>query len=117
MESNSYSLRDEITYKVEVPTNGWRLEFDQDYAEILRPIAETLAMLDGNAFFTFENHWRGYLTEADAVFANNGGINGWAGEVSWVRELRMIQEDPTLRDAYDKLQMLLALKRKENGNI
>jgi hypothetical protein len=58
-----------------------------------------------------------YLPEAHAIYHSNGGDTGWASECSWVRDLRMIQEDATLRDAYDKLQVLLALKRKENGNI
>lgn len=106
-----------MAYEVESPTDGWQTEFDEDYAKHLRPIAETLAMLDGNAFFAMGEHWRHYLSDADAVFRNNGGWDGWAGQASWLQEFSMIQKDPTLKDAYDKLQMLLALKRKEDGNI
>lgn len=104
-------------FTVEEPETGWCQEFDANYAELLRPIAETLAMMDGNAFFTFEDHWRNYLPEADAVFCSNGGINGWAGKCSWIQDLALIQKDPTLRDARDKLKVLLALKRKEHGDI
>jgi len=53
---------------------------------MLRPIAETLAMLDGNAFFGIERneagddtHWQQYLPEAWSLFESNGGMKGWAG--------------------------------------
>lgn len=107
----------EVTYKIERPEGGWRRNFTDQERQKLMPIAETLAMLDGNAFFTFENHCDSYLPEADAIYRSNGGDDGWASECSWVRDIRLIREDPVLRDTYDKLQVLLALKRKENGNI
>lgn len=110
--------RAKIVYEIEEPDGGWRRIFDDEYKRQLRPIAETLAMLDGNAFFGIDpDHYEGYLTEADAVYRSNGGNDGWASTVSWIQEWHMIQEDPTLKDAYDKLQILLELKRKENGNI
>ena len=107
-----------IVYEVEEPSGGWRRMFTDEDKRKLRPIAETLAMMDGNAFFGIDrDHYESYLTEADAVYRSNGGDDGWASTASWIQELRMIQEDPTLRDAYDKLQVLLELKRKEDGNI
>lgn len=106
----------EVKYKIERPDGGWRRNFTEEEKKKLLPIAEVLAMLDGNAFFTFDNWCDGYLPEADAVYRSNGGDTGWASECSWVKEIRMIQEDATLKDAYDKLQVLLELKRKENGN-
>lgn len=107
----------EVTYKIERPDGGWKRNFDDAEKQKLLPIAQTLAMMDGNAFFTHDSFAEGYLPEAHAIYESNGGDAGWASECSWVKELRMIQEDATLKDAYDKLQVLLALKRKENGNI
>lgn len=106
----------EVSYKIERPDGGWKRNFDDAEKQKLLPIAETLAMMDGNAFFTFENWCDSYLPEAHALYESNGGDTGWASECSWLRDLRFIQEDATLKDAYDKLQVLLALKRKENGN-
>lgn len=109
--------RAKIVYEIEEPDGGWRRIFDDEHKRQLRPIAETLAMLDGNAFFGIDpDHYESYLTEADAVYRSNGGNDGWASTASWIQEWHMIQEDPTLKDAYDKLQILLELKRKENGN-
>lgn len=107
----------EVSYTVERPEGGWKRNFDDAEKAKLLPIAETLAMLDGNAFFTYDNFASSYLPEAHAIYESNGGDTGWASECSWVRQLREIQEDPVLKDAYDKLQVLIALKRKENGNI
>jgi hypothetical protein len=107
-----------IVYEIEEPDGGWRRIFDDKDKQKLKPIAETLAMLDGNAFFGIDpDHYESYLTEADAVYRNNGGDEGWAFTVSWIQDLKIIQEDPTLKDAYDKLQVLIELKRNKNGNI
>lgn len=111
----------EVTYKIQRPEGGWKRMFNEQERKKLRPMAETLAMLDGNAFFSRscgedDIHYENYLPEAHAVYESNGGDTGWASEASFARDLRMIQEDHTLKDAYDKLQVLLALKRKENGN-
>ena len=97
----------EVTYRVTVPKGGWRRSFDPEYAEKIRPIAETLAMLDGNAF---HHAWQNYLPEADAVYRINGGDDGWAGMCSWVEQYNTIQKDPTLKDLWDKLQAMIVLK-------
>ncbi len=107
----------EANYKIERPEGGWKRNFTEEEKRKLLPIAETLAMLDGNAFFTFDSWCDSYLPEAHAIYESNGGDTGWASECSWVKERRLIEEDPTLKDAYDKLQVLLELKRKEHGNI
>lgn len=111
----------EVTYKVQRPEGGWKRNFTDEDKQKLLPIAETLAMMDGNAFLTNPGVAESYLPEAHAIYESNGGDTGWASECSWIqnlcKNLRMIQEDATLQDAYDKLQVLLALKRKENGNI
>ncbi len=60
----------------------------------LRPVAETLAMLDGNAFFGTtvpgrdgrDREWyEGYLGDAAALVERNGGWNGWPGQASFAR--------------------------------
>ena len=107
----------ETSYKVQRPSGGWKRNFNEQERAKLLPIAETLAMMDGNAFFSIDNVIDGYLPEAHAIYESNGGDTGWASHCSWVHDSRMIQEDITLKDIYDKLQVLLALKRKENGNI
>ena len=96
------------SFTVDRLDGGWRRVFPPDYVTILRPIAETLAMLDGNAFFgpTWES-WINYLPEADAVYRTNGEPE----TLSWLSHYK--HEDPTLQDAWNKYQTLLALKRTE----
>lgn len=74
------------------PNDGFRdlSSFSDDEREKLRPIAETLAMLDGNAFFSMHGeddhgHADQYLPEAYALYQSNGGDDGWAGRASFVR--------------------------------
>ncbi|AGS80898.1 hypothetical protein [Caulobacter phage Cr30] len=63
-------------------------QFSEVEKQYLRPIAETLAMLDGNAFFGIEvegyEHYEQYLHQAFALFTANGGVNGNAGQASFV---------------------------------
>ena len=84
---------------------------------LLRPIAETLAMMDGNAFFGVsiddygEDTWyEGYLPEAYVIFKANGGLKGWASEVSWIKEAN--HENETVKEAYQQWQLLKILARK-----
>lgn len=77
-------------YHVEKPEGGWKKDFTDEEKRKLRPIAETLAMLDGNAFFTVDvgkdREWyESYLPEAHAVYESNGGDSGWAGEASFAK--------------------------------
>ena len=98
----------ELGFRVDRPDGGWRRVFPPDYVEILRPIAETLAMMDGNAFFGKDwRSWINYLPEADAVYRTNNSPN----DVSWLQHYQ--HEDATLQDAWNKYQTLLALKRAE----
>lgn len=74
--------------KILEPKDGWKLDFSEAEKRKLRPIAETLAMLDGNAFFGMtkapEPEWyEAYLPEAHALYEANGGDGGWAGEASF----------------------------------
>ena len=94
-------------------------KFTQNEKNKLRPIAETLAMLDGNAFFGIsvddegEDAWyEAYLSDAWRVYKANGGDKGWASEVSWIKDAN--HENESIRDAYQQWQLLkiLAKKRK-----
>jgi len=117
VEPSNHSAK--MVYEIKEPAGGWRIgtaEYSDEYKQKLRPIAETLALLDGNNISGPVLHYTGYLIEADAVYRNNGGENGWASKTGWIQDLNIIQKDPTLRDVYDKLQILIALKRNENGN-
>lgn len=78
-------------YHIRQPKEGWRSldSFTENERAKLRPIAETLAMLDGNAFFGMgdsERYWADqYLPEAAAIYESNGGDEGWAGDASFAR--------------------------------
>lgn len=104
-----------ISYTVERPDGGWKRLFSDEEKIKLRPIAETLAMLDGNAFFGIGGHdfYEAYLPEAHVVYTSNGGDGGWAGEASWIQHSRKMQEDPTCSELWNKLQVVLELKRQE----
>lgn len=94
--------------------------FTEDEKLMLRPIAETLAMLDGNAFFTMglvdDREWyEQYLSEAWEIWEANGGINGWAGEASWAREHRLRNENRTLKGLHEQYRTALALTGNVDG--
>lgn len=78
-------------YWINKPEGGWRARDSFSEAEKikLRPIAETLAMLDGNAFFSMSHegseHYECYLPEAHALYEANGGDTGWAGLASFAK--------------------------------
>lgn len=100
----------EITYIISEPDTGWCTleQIPVNLKPILRPIAETLAMLDGNAFFSAENEWYAqYLPEAYAVFTDNGGLAGWAGQAHWVTDLN--HENAEVAQAYENWRMLKRL--------
>lgn len=102
-----------ITYKIKVSDEDIAHKFTEDEKNILRPIAETLAMLDGNAFFDMHSDiYKSYLPEARALFNNSGGINGWAGGVSWIRDLK--HETPAVAEAYRQYRVLKELSKGDN---
>ena len=79
-------------YYLQVPDEFHTRIFSDDEKRCLRPIAETLAMLNGNAFFgnelqTNTEWYEQYLPEAAALFFSNGGHSGWLTEVSWLKHL------------------------------
>jgi hypothetical protein len=104
--------QDVIVYTVHVPVNCKR-SFTEPEKIILRPIAETLAMLDGNGFFGkiangpaehYEYYYEYYLPVAWTVFQGNGGMNGWASEASWVKPLT--HESPAVEEAYNNYLLI-----------
>lgn len=99
-----------IKYEIEITQEDIDHKFTDNEKAILRPIAETLAMLDGNAFFDLASDiYESYLPEARAIFNSNGGINGWAGGASWVRDLK--HETPAVEEAYKQYRTLKALSQ------
>ena len=104
-----------ITYEVDLPDNP-RAEFTTEEKALLRPIAETLAMLDGNAFFNLPiedspDWYEQYLPEAWEVWNSSGGLAGWAGLTSWGREQRLRETNPAVMELWDQYQTLLKLMR------
>lgn len=72
-----------IKYEIYVQKNKLKYEFTDEEKQKLRPIAETLAILDGNAFFgtllTNNKEWyEQYLPEAHYLFEYCGGKNPYA---------------------------------------
>jgi hypothetical protein len=93
-------------------------KFTDKEKQILRPIAEVLCLLDGNAFFGIsvdengEDVWyEQYLPEAHVIYNANGGKKGWASELSWIKD--SLHENETVRDAYQNWQLLKILARKK----
>ncbi len=96
-----------------------RTVFTDEEKRYLRPIAETLAMLDGNAFFGAvsinECEWyEMYLPEAWALWSNNGGATGWSGATGWATELTKIKNNPGLQSLRNQMDMLLTLTKDNN---
>jgi hypothetical protein len=103
-----------VVYQISCPESGWPTldQIPSHMKAILRPMAETLAMLDGNAFFGYmaadgSEWYEQYLPEAWAVFQNNGGMEGWAGEASFVYELN--HENTEIAEAYESWRVLKSM--------
>lgn len=87
--------------------------------KMLRPIAETLAMLDGNAFFGMgdrdtQEWYEQYLPEAYTLFEENGGKNGWAGKMYHVSKQKIINENKSAAELDKQLQTVLILLGEED---
>jgi hypothetical protein len=102
-----------IGYQLELRSDATTKVFTDEEKAILRPIAETIAMLDGNAFFTMDTDkgewYEQYLPEAWSLFKANGGLDGWAGEASWIRD--MADTTPIVVEARRNLRVALALSK------
>ena len=97
-------------FSITVPSGGWRRVFPQEYIIEIKPIAETLAVIAGVAIGDYES----FLQEADAVYRL---YMEQPDEFCWIKRNRQMQEDPQCRELWNKLQVLIALKGKENGNV
>jgi hypothetical protein len=94
-------------------------KFTAHEKRILRPIAETIAIMDGNAFFGIQKDDNGkdtwyeqYLVEAWMVASYQNKINGWVNETSWVKD--MVHENPSVEEAYNNWQLLKILSRSNS---
>jgi len=94
-------------YTIIVPNGGWRRVFPQMYIRQIKPIAETLALMNHDSPKAYES----YLQEADAVLRNER-VHG--DMPSWINQYRTMQEDPVMSELWNKLQMLLALKEQND---
>jgi len=95
-----------------------KTKFSKKEKEALRPIAEVLAMLDGNAFFGMSLDDQGndlwyeqYLPEAYRVYQANGGSAGWASEASWMKYI--VHENDSVKEAYQNWQLIKMLSTKK----
>lgn len=92
-------------------------KFSEKQKAQLKPIAEVLAVLDGNAFFGMtvddngqDTWYEQYLPEAWTVFTANGGDKGWISQASWMRDLD--HENDSVKDAYDNWRLMKILSKK-----
>jgi len=97
-------------FTIIVPAGGWRRHFPAAYIRQIRPFAETLALMNHDSPETYE----AYLQEADAVVRNDRVSEAMP---SWIKQDRIMHEDPVMAELWNKLQMLIALKEDENGNV
>lgn len=110
-------MSQKITYQLELDESALTREYSDDEKEKLRPICETLSMLDGNAFFSGlpgdREHYENYLPEAWSLYENNGGDGGWAGQAEFARIPLAIRHDPELKELYNQFKFLATLKGVE----
>ena len=104
-----------ITYEVIIEKLNQKKEFTDEEKRWCRPIAETLAMMDGNAFFGNDcgdgREWyEQYLPEAWTIFNENGGTTGWSTEASWMKDV-FHHETPEVKEAYQQWRTLKALSK------
>ena len=104
-----------ITYQLVLRSDALTKQFTDNEKQMLRPIAEVIALLDGNGFFTMDlgddREWyEQYLPEAWSIFEGNGGIKGWSGKMSWIRDT--LNDHPAVVEARRSLKVALSLSRK-----
>jgi hypothetical protein len=92
-------------------------KFTQKEKDLLRPIAEVMAIMDGNAFFGMtrddagEDTWyEQYLPEAYAIYKSQGKNGGWIQETSWAKDAQ--HENESVKDAYQNWRLLKILSRR-----
>jgi hypothetical protein len=109
-------VRRELTYTLRL-RDDVKSDFTDEEKYQLRPIAETLAMLDGNAFFgaTIDNgrEWyEQYLPEAWSLWMSNGGETGWPAGTAWMAEAQLRKENPALASVWEQYQIMLKLTKE-----
>lgn len=94
-----------------------KYEFTDEEKFQLRPIAETLAMLDGNAFFgamidNGREWYEQYLPDAWSLWMNNGGDTGWPAGTAWMAETQLRKDTPALASVWEQYQLMLKLTKE-----
>lgn len=102
-----------ITYTVNIDPELLKDKFTEDEKELLRPIAETLAILDGNAFFQFSSTqypkwYEQYLPEAYYLYTHCGGRSPYA---SWNQDRN--HPNPAVREAWENYQLVKKLAKEK----
>lgn len=110
----SKSKKNTVTYQLTLHSEAGDKVFTDDEKQLLRPVAEVLAMLDGNAFFGADlgdgREWyEQYLPEAWSLFEANGGITGWPSGMSWVRDMN--NDHPAVIEARRSFRIALELSK------
>lgn len=101
-----------INYKLVCLKKDLKDTFTLEEKEILRPIAETLALLDGNAFFgsflANGGEWyEQYLPEANYLFEKCGGKNPHA---SW---MQTYDDAPAVKEAWENFKLMKRLSKEK----
>ena len=110
-ESIATSPGSRAMYSIKQPNGGWRRRFPVEYVDKIRPIAETLSILDGADVV----NWKSYLQEADAVFRLRPEQNN---EWCWIHRQNFIDSHPTTKDLWNKLDAMMTLVQENNdGNV
>jgi len=113
MDDNLYVdlLKDrQAIFEIIIPAGGWRRVFPLEYIKEIRPIAEILAVMSGVEI----SDYLSFLQEADAVYKIH---LDQPNEFSWIKRNRLMQENTQCSELWNKLQVLLALKEKKNGDV
>lgn len=83
----------------------------------LRPIAEVLAIMDGNCFFGIstdeagnDNWYEQYLPEAWAIYKAHDGAKGWIAQSSWMRDLD--HENDSVKNAWENWRLIKMLSKR-----
>ena len=93
---------EKVDFSISRPNGGWRRIFTTEYIQEIRPVAETLAMMDKKPTKDYSL----YLHEADAIYRVK------QGEVSWILD----EEDPQIRDLQQQIRLIRKLKGTQNEN-
>jgi hypothetical protein len=94
--------------------NTKKRKFSDKEKVMLRPIAEVVAILDGNAFFGLtvdengeDNWYEQYLPEAWMIYNNNPSV---LEGTSWYRD-HIDHGSPSVEDAYNQWRLIKLLSK------